>query len=261
MNKIIENIENNIHGRHEADKVMLALEIITRMPNTFLKLVNAGSFFGDNHYHDNCTEDNDSRNCCDNCYSGDTEFENNSDLRIAAQTLFKHMVKLVDDDAEESDDETEETEEKHEQLNKRKPMGLRKPILLSENMIGFIREADFGTGLPGFNLFFKASENGISNLMLMTFLLSIYSRKHMQIFDDKKFIKSTPLTDKYFGDTFKQLNINPDKFMFSWFPRIISLNKENNLTDKQLDLMYSHITLNRLDNELKILKIKNPKKR
>jgi len=45
MNKIIENIENNIHGRHEADKVMLALEIITRMPNTFLKLVNAGSFF------------------------------------------------------------------------------------------------------------------------------------------------------------------------------------------------------------------------
>ena len=57
IENIVKNIENNIQRRYGAEKVLKALEMITRMPKTFEKLVDR-SFFAT---CDECDEG------CDDC--------------------------------------------------------------------------------------------------------------------------------------------------------------------------------------------------
>lgn len=112
IQQINENIENNIQGRSGADDVLRALEVITRMPVTFMRMVEAGTFLSTHHYNMDCWDRG-----CDDCYSEDTEFENGYILKDVSITLFEN-IKTCEweeggDDAEEEDDaESSELDEK-----------------------------------------------------------------------------------------------------------------------------------------------------
>ena len=99
---VMYNIEKNIIGRHDSNEILEALELITRMPSEFKKLIDAASFFVTHHdIHDGCP--NGVAGGCDDCYSGDTEFENREDLSNAAKSLFSHLKRDDDSDGEEDD--------------------------------------------------------------------------------------------------------------------------------------------------------------
>ena len=281
IEKIIENIENNIQDRSGADEVLRALELVTRMPVTFKKMVDAGLFFATRHdIHDGCPTGDQ----CDDCYSGDTEFEQKCYLTEAAVTLFRHMAALDHDDrsdseeGSDSDEEESDTEEDKEPMTEQLPgypqRGFRNPILLSANMMEFLQEADMGlfdpadpSSVPLMDLL-SATQTGICSCAIMTVLLHIYSHaNHMQKDpENKQFLAATPLMHKWFGETFKELQsrpvrytrtgqeipaFDPEKFLYTSFNSIRSLNsiKRDTLTKEQLDHMYSEEILQRLDQD------------
>ncbi len=280
IEKIIENIENNILERSEADEVLRALELVTRMPVTFKRMVDAGLFFATHHdIHDGCPTGNQ----CDDCYSGDTEFEHKCDLSDAAVSLFKHMnTSDGNDDAEEGSDsegnEPEITEPMTEELPYYPQRGFRNPILILENMVGFLKEADMGLSDPSdpssdtLSGCLMATENRICTIAMLTPLFNIYAHINQMQTDpgNKQFLTATPLMHKWFGETFKELQnrpvrynargeeipeFDPERFRYNRFQAIRSLNsiKRDTLTKEQLDHMYSDEILQRLDQDQEVV--------
>ena len=100
-NKLNDNIK-----KIKSKTVLEALEIITSNEKNiklFQDLIESSLFFNVNHDCHNC------KTCeeiggCDDCYSGDTEFEYTEKIKDKATELFKNML---EDDAEESVDEND----------------------------------------------------------------------------------------------------------------------------------------------------------
>ena len=101
---IIENIKNV-----KSKSVLKALKFITSNDQNiqlFKDLIRAALFFTVNHSVHDC------KTCeevggCDDCYSGDTEFEYDLKIKDKARELFKFMLD-ENDDAEDSIDENDE---------------------------------------------------------------------------------------------------------------------------------------------------------
>ena len=139
------------------------------------------------------------------------------------------------------------------------------PVTLSYQMRNFLKESGLNKDAP--LAVTMAVKEGISSRAILTPLFNIYAKQNnMQVYPDElNFVKSTPLMNKWFGDTYEQMihehpkvqhNIinpntlkkqprtkqpvfNPDKFRYSSFPIIFGHNitpAENNpIFDKQLN--------------------------
>lgn len=259
IQRIVKNIENNIQGRYKADKVLQALELITRMPRTFGRLVDAGSFFATHHHYDECEG-------CDDCYSGDTEFEHTDTLARAARALFSQTV---NEDGEDDDSEDEKPLIVEQlPMNAPRPslgfLGLKNPVRVNDNLLGFLREADFGSSDPSdpesepLNLL--VTENSICAWAILTLLFTLYTHQNKMQKDpnNRQFLTATPLMHKWFEDTFKELqarpnrSFDPEKFRYVDFQIIISLNvvKKDTFTEEELDNMYEQDVLDRLEQDI-----------
>lgn len=101
-NKLINNIKNI-----KSKIVLDALEIITsneKNINLFKDLIESSLFFTTNHDCHDCKKCEEIGGC-DDCYSGDTEFEYTEKIKNKAKELFKNMFFDEDDEAEDSYDE------------------------------------------------------------------------------------------------------------------------------------------------------------
>jgi len=123
VTNLVTNINQNIVDRPDAIEILEAIELITRMPAELKKLIDAASFFATHHdIHDGCP--NGVKGGCDECYSGDTEFEYREDLSNASKSLFKHLKNREDEDESEDDgedgseDESDDMSEDENQNNK-----------------------------------------------------------------------------------------------------------------------------------------------
>lgn len=278
IQKIIENIEKNVEGRIGAAEVLEALELATRMPVTFLRMVQAGKFFATHHdYHDPPHEEG----CCDDCYSGDTEFEQKCVLTNTSVALFQNMTVPTDNSDSEDAEDTEDSEdnerlptEKVEQLPKYPPMGFKTPVLLTPALVGFLREADCGLSDPTDPNSESLNESllttaGLSTRAILTPLINIYAFKAQMQKDPKNLsmLTATPLMYKWFGDTFAEIQAIPEKkspfngthipafdpehFRYASIQSIIALNivPRDTLTEEQMNEMYQPEVLKALDQD------------
>ena len=136
------------------------------------------------------------------------------------------------------------------------------PVTLSYQMRNFLKESGLNKDVP--LAVAMAVKEGISSREILTPLFNIYAkRNNMQVYpNEQQFVKSTPLMNKWFGDTYEQMIhqypkiqqmlkvkqpvFNPDKFRYSSFPIIIIRNitpmKENNpMFVKQLNAAHQEV--------------------
>ena len=92
----------------------------------------------------------------------------------------------------------------------------QRPILVTDNMINFFKEANLGPYDPSdpksipLIKFLSISHNGISSRSMLIKLFNMYIKiNNLSI---NGLISSTPLMDKYFHDTYKHLESLPEKF-------------------------------------------------
>lgn len=248
IEKILSNIQENIAGRKGEEEIMNALELLTRMPVSLEKMVNAGKFFATHHsIYDGCP--NEMTGGCDECYSGDTEFEHSHSLSTAAAKIFKNLRTLDDDDSDGEDDGDGEDDYHEtmiaEQLPLKRPTGFLAPVRLNGNILQFIMEGDFG-----FNTHtLTAVKEGITNRAMLSTLFIVYTHHNNMIKDG--ILTSTPLMKKCFGEVFKSKNINPDSFRYVNIqsliaPNVSSIPENENITE---------LTLNRIETDLNIVKV------
>ena len=78
------------------------LKILVANPDKLLSFVKSGSFFSTHHDVRECEHGQ-----CDDCYSGDTEHEENQALISACKDIFQLMPKPIHDNTD-AEDESEE---------------------------------------------------------------------------------------------------------------------------------------------------------
>ena len=78
------------------------LKVLVDNPALLLHFVQAGSFFAQHHDVRDCKNEQ-----CDDCYSGDTEHEQNEVLVSACKDIFRLMPKPIHDNTD-AEDESEE---------------------------------------------------------------------------------------------------------------------------------------------------------
>lgn len=159
--------------------------------------------------------------------------------------------------------------------------GFRNPIYINENLRLFLENGNFGPSDPTnpwsipLNKFILAATTGITTRTIMTLLSSIYIYVNDMQKDpqNKQFLTSTPLMDKYFQETYIRLAAKPQRYRvykggvkklipkfdpkrFAWaaFQQIIADNviKRDQLTQEELNLLKNPEIIERLDVESKL---------
>ena len=244
IEKILSNIQENITGRKGEEEIMNALELLTRMPISFKKMVDAGKFFATHHsIYAGCP--NGVVGGCDECYSGDTEYEYNDRMATAAVKIFKNL-KIFEDDDSDGEDEDQEDDEIMivEQLPLKRPTGFLAPVRLNGNILQFIIEGDFG--FDTHNL--TATKEGVTNRVMLTTLFTVYTHHNNML--KGGILTATPLMKKCFDKVFKDRNINPDSFRYNNIqslisPNVCSIPDNENITE---------LTLNRIETDMDMVK-------
>jgi len=219
MEQIISNFENNIAGRNGSENILDVMELLTRKPVTFKKMIDQGIF---------------------------------SDIMKKDKEICNEEESTSDD--EESDNEAESDDEKEEEkLPLKRNTGFRKVVKISDELKCFISTGEFGFDTS----VLTAVKDGITNRANLQLLFILYSIKNKMAKDSskKQIITATPLMYSCFDKTFKLMkeknsNFNPESFKYSMFQSIIQLNISHfDLNENDVDTL-----MDKLDNDRILVK-------
>jgi len=157
---------------------------------------------------------------------------------------------------------------KYKQLPKKrralKGVGFNSPVMITDTMINFLGNADFGPldpenpNSPPFNRYLLGVQIGVVNYNIIQWVMKLYFlyKIQQQGSYDAKHLTSTPEMDKYFENTYAELGLNPRRLRYKDLVRLTTKHTipRRNLSEQQKNILTSPEVLPRLNLDMMIIR-------